>query len=141
VYEGSYGFNGWLYGGSYSVSDTLGDPESWKYTKESLVKNSANTPLFVDAMWIDGWPREAEGPAKDLYHGNGGKEMGRFTVGRHGGVSPLAAPRAITTTDGLRTGINVGYYDGHAGFVKIPDMWLLDWHASWVPPGSITAPN
>ncbi len=141
VYEGSYGFNGWLYGGTYSVSDTLGCPETWKYAKESAVKNSANTPLFADAVWIDAWPREAEGPAKDLYLGNGGKEMGRFTLARHGGRPPMAAPRAITSTDGLRTGINVAFFDGHANFVKIPEMWTLDWHASWVPPTSITTPN
>ncbi len=141
VYEGSYGFNGWLYGGTYSVSDTLGCPESWKYAKESAVRNPANTPLFTDSVWIDGWPREAEGPAKDLYHGNGGKEMGRVTVGRHGGISPIGAPRSIPSLDGITCGINIAYFDGHAKFSKLPELWLLDWHDSWVPPSSITAPN
>jgi len=141
VYEGSYGFNGWLYGGTYTVSDTLGCPEAWKYAKESSVKNPANTPLFADAMWIDGWPRESEGPAKDLYHGNGGKEMGRFTVARHGGISPAGAPRSITTIDGLRCGINTAFVDGHATFSKLPQLWSFDWHDSWVPPTTMTAPN
>jgi prepilin-type N-terminal cleavage/methylation domain-containing protein len=141
TYEGSYGFNGWLYGGTYTVGDTLGCPETWKYAKDSMVKSPANTPLFVDAMWIDGWPREAEGPAKDLYHGNGGREMGRFTIGRHGGMPPTGAPRNITSLDGLRYAVNVAFNDGHATLARMPELWSFDWHASWVQPTSITAPN
>ena len=106
-----------------------------------MVKNPVNTPLFADAMWIDGWPREAEGSAKDLYHGNGGKEMGRFTIARHGGISPMGAPRSITSLDGVKASINIGFTDGHAQITKLQALWGLDWHANWVPPTSMTPPN
>ena len=62
-YQGSYAYNGWLYSGSYSVSDLLGTPPSWLYTSSSSVIKVANTPVFGDAMWVDGWPQETEGAA------------------------------------------------------------------------------
>ena len=140
-YEGSYGFNGWLYGGTYTVNDTLGDPNSWKYSNYSAVKNVSNTPLFADAMWIDGWQREAEGPAKNLYLGNGGTEMGRFTIARHGSVSPGSAPKSITSSTGLPGAVNVAFVDGHANVVKLGNLWSLDWHANWVTPKTISNPK
>jgi prepilin-type N-terminal cleavage/methylation domain-containing protein len=130
-YEGSYGFNGWLYSGTYTTTDILGTPASWKYSLESAVKNTSNTPLFGDAMWIDGWPREAESSSKDLYNGNGGMQMGRFTIARHGGRSPAGAPRDIATGDVLPGSISMAFYDGHANLVKLKDLWSLDWHANW----------
>ncbi|HEY3761499.1 MAG TPA: prepilin-type N-terminal cleavage/methylation domain-containing protein [Verrucomicrobiae bacterium] len=143
VYQGSYGFNGWLYGGNYTVTDTLGDPNSWKFTGITSVKTVSTTPVFADAMWIDGWPRENGGPAKDLYLGNGGgsSEMGRFSIARHGGVLPLSAPRSITKSSQLVGAVNVAYVDGHAGLVKLANMYNLDWHAGWTIPATIPNPQ
>jgi prepilin-type N-terminal cleavage/methylation domain-containing protein len=140
-YQGSYAYNGWLYGGTYSVSDLLGTPNSWKYVGESSVARPSNTPVFGDAMWIDAWPREAEGPSKDLYNGNGSADMGRFTITRHGGVNPLSAPRAITSSVGIPGGINVACVDGHVSPVKLINLWMLDWHSDWVTPGTIANPK
>ena len=140
-YEGSYAFNGWLYGGSYSVANLLGTPSSWKYSNESLVARPATTPLFGDAMWIDGWPREAEGPAKDLYNGNGNADMGRFTLARHGGKAPGSAPRSLTSSEGLPGGIVVAFVDGHAGFQTLKSLWTLDWHHNWTVPATIPNPR
>jgi prepilin-type N-terminal cleavage/methylation domain-containing protein/prepilin-type processing-associated H-X9-DG protein len=141
VYEGSYGYNGWLYSGTYNTADTLGAPESWKYSSESSIRNVANTPLFGDAMWIDGWPRETEGPSKDLYNGNGGTQIGRFTIGRHGGTAAANAPRNIAASTGLPGGVNIIFTDGHASAVRMQQLWNLDWHAGWVPPGTIPTPR
>jgi prepilin-type N-terminal cleavage/methylation domain-containing protein/prepilin-type processing-associated H-X9-DG protein len=141
VYQGSYAFNGWLYNGVYAVADTLGTSDSWKYLKESSVQNSSNTPLFGDGMWIDGWPKESEGPSKDLYNGNANTDMGRFTIARHGGVSPLSAPRNITSSLGLPGGIGIAFVDGHASSVKLGNLWNLDWHNNWVPPATIPNPK
>jgi prepilin-type N-terminal cleavage/methylation domain-containing protein/prepilin-type processing-associated H-X9-DG protein len=140
-YEGSYAYNGWLYRGTYTVSDLLGTPKSWKYSGEASVKNTSNTPLFGDAMWIDAWPRETEGPSKDLYNGNGNADMGRFTIARHGGSSPLSAPRNITSSSGLPGAINVAFVDGHATSVRLRNLWTLDWHADWVVPATISNPK
>lgn len=140
-YQGSYAYNGWLYTGTYSVADTLGTPSSWKYLGAASVRNPSDTPMFGDAMWIDGWPKETEGPAKDLYNGNGNTDMGRFTISRHGGVSPLGAPRAITSTDSIRGSINIASVDGHAKLVKLTGLWDLTWHDGWNPPGTIASPK
>jgi prepilin-type N-terminal cleavage/methylation domain-containing protein len=140
-YEGSYGFNGWLYGGTYTTSDIMGTPDSWKYSMEASVKKSSDTPLFADAMWIDGWPREAEGPSKDLYNGNAGTQMGRFSIGRHGGRSASAAPRNISSSDELSGATSVAFYDGHATAVKLKNLWTLDWHANWTPPSPLPSPK
>jgi prepilin-type N-terminal cleavage/methylation domain-containing protein/prepilin-type processing-associated H-X9-DG protein len=140
-YEGSYALNGWLYTGTYATADILGTPPEWKYAGETSVKSTSNTPLFGDAMWIDGWPREAEGPSMDLYNGNGNTDMGRFTLARHGGSAPQSAPRSITSSSGLPGAINVAFVDGHASSVKLGNLWMLDWHANWVPPATIPNPR
>jgi len=140
-YQGSYAYNGWLYSGTYSVADLLGTPNEWKYAGESSIKRTTEVPLFADAMWIDGWPREAEGPPKDLYKGNANTGMGRFGIARHGGVSPLSAPRNITTSTGLPGATTIAFYDGHASSVKLKNLWTLEWHDGWVPPATIPAPK
>ncbi|HXJ72975.1 MAG TPA: prepilin-type N-terminal cleavage/methylation domain-containing protein, partial [Candidatus Dormibacteraeota bacterium] len=131
VYEGNYAFNGWLYGGNYVVANAPND--GWKYPKESSVKNPSNTPLFGDGMWIDGWPKETDGPSTDLYNGNGATDMGRFSIARHGSAIPSSAPKGITSSSGLPGGISVAFMDGHASPVKLGNLWSLDWHNNWVP--------
>lgn len=140
-YQGSYAFNGWLYSGTYSVANLLGAPNDWKYATETSIKKPTDTPLFGDAMWIDGWPREAEGPAKDLYKGNATTDMGRFTIARHGGTSPQSAPRNITSSSSLPGATTVAFYDGHASSVKLKNLWTLEWHNNWVVPATIPNPR
>ena len=140
-YQGSYAYNGWLYSGNYSVSDLLGTPNDWKYSGEAGVKNPSNTPLFGDAMWVDAWPRENEGPARDLYNGNAGTDIGRFTILRHGGYSPQSAPRIITSSAGLPGGITLASHDGHTSYTRLKDLWSLNWHVNWVPPTTIPGPK
>jgi prepilin-type N-terminal cleavage/methylation domain-containing protein/prepilin-type processing-associated H-X9-DG protein len=140
-YQGSYAFNGWLYSGKYNVTDLTGTPMSWKYSKPSAATHPSNTPLFGDAMWIDGWPREAEGPSKDLYNGNGSGDMGRFTIARHGGAAPGSAARSITSSSQLSGAINVAFLDGHANSVRLENLWTLDWHSGWTTPATISNPK
>jgi prepilin-type N-terminal cleavage/methylation domain-containing protein len=140
-YQGSYAYNGWLYSGTYNVANLLGTPSDWKYSSQGSIVRTSDTPLFGDAMWIDGWPREAEGPSKDLYDGNANTDMGRFTVARHGGMSPGSAPRNIATSDDLPGAITIAFVDGHANPVKLRNLWSLEWHSKWVPPATISAPK
>jgi prepilin-type N-terminal cleavage/methylation domain-containing protein len=140
-YQGSYAFNGWLYSGDYSVSDLLGAPDTWRYASISSVLKPTTTPLFGDAMWIDGWPQEIQGPSKDLYDGNGNDDMGRFTLARHGGIAPSSAPRNISSSTGLPGAIGIVFYDGHAADTKLNTLWTLDWHAGWTIPAAIPPPQ
>jgi prepilin-type N-terminal cleavage/methylation domain-containing protein len=136
---GSYAYNGWLYTGTYSVADILGLPLSWKYGKEATISSPVNTPVLADAMWTDGWPYEGEGPSKDLYNGNAGEDMGRFTIARHGGRAP--GPLNITSSVGIPGSDNILFYEGHVASTKLADYWTLNWHADWTPPATIPVPQ
>jgi prepilin-type N-terminal cleavage/methylation domain-containing protein len=136
---GSYAWNGWLYSGTYSVSDLLGLPNSWEYNKESSITQPANTPVLADAIWTDGWPTETEGPSGDLYNGDAGVDMGRFTIARHGGRAP--GPLTITSSTVIPGSDNVLFYEGHVSSTKLSQYWTLNWHAGWTQPANIPAPQ
>jgi prepilin-type N-terminal cleavage/methylation domain-containing protein len=142
TYEGSYAFNGWLYSKNYSVVGLIVPTgQDWKYANESTVKNNVNTPLFGDGMWVDGWPQETDGPAKNLYLGNANVlGMGRWTIGRHGDLSPRSAP-TINSSVNIPGGINIAFVEGHAAPVKLKNLWSLDWHNNWIAPATIPNPQ
>jgi prepilin-type N-terminal cleavage/methylation domain-containing protein len=140
-YEGNYGFNGWLYTGTYVVSDLFpfGVPSASKYGKNILRPTAV--PVFADAMWIDEWPQETQGPAGDLYHGNATLFMGRFTIARHGSRGPASAPRSIAASADLTGSINTVLYDGHVESTKLASLWNFEWHNGWSAPATIAAPQ
>jgi len=137
-YYGSYGYNGWLYSGDYSA--TIIVPQDWKYTPSSVLTTS-QTPLFSDSVWVDGWPKETEGPAQDLYNGAAYTYMGRVTIARHGGKAPQSAPRNITSSSALPGKLCMVFYDCHASLVRLNDLWTFSWHQNWVAPGTIPNPS
>lgn len=139
-YQGSYAFNGWLYSGDYLVSGLPNNP-AWKYPRESSVAQPVKTPLFGDAMWVDGWPQEIEGPARDLYNGNANTSMGRWTIARHMISSPMHAPTGISSSSSLPGGINLAFMDGHASQVSLSNLWSFNWHQGWVSPARLPDPQ
>src|SRR5208282_2277996 len=120
VYYGSYGLNGWLYdkptwGGS-------GHPELMM-GKQSLIQKPSQTPVFLDAIWVDLWPMETDPPSKDLYNGVYPKPgMTRCTIARHGAGNPANAPRAFDTSQRLPGAIVIGMADGHVQTVKLENL-------------------
>jgi prepilin-type N-terminal cleavage/methylation domain-containing protein len=136
-YSGSYGYNGWLYSGNYTA--TIIVRSDWRYTP-SNVHQTTQTPLFCDSVWVDAWPKETEGPSQDLYNGSTTTYMGRFTIGRHGGIAPQSAPRNITASTSLPGKIGVMFYDTHVSMVNLKDLWNLTWHLDWTAPTSIPSP-
>jgi prepilin-type N-terminal cleavage/methylation domain-containing protein len=137
-YYGSYAYNGWLYSGDYSA--TIIVRQDWKYTPSTVLMTS-QTPLFSDSVWVDGWPKETEGPSQDLYNGSMYTFMGRCTIARHGGTAPQSAPRNVTSSSGLQGKICMVFYDSHASLTRLSDLWTLTWHQSWAPPASIPNPS
>ncbi len=137
-YYGSYGFNGWLYYGNYN--ETIIVPAAEKYTA-STVFIPTDTPVISDSVWVDGWPKETEGPAENLYNGSEYTYMGRLTIARHGGGAPQSAPKNVSSSSGLAGGINIVFFDGHARYVRLSGLWGLYWHQGWVTPATIPAPE
>jgi type II secretory pathway pseudopilin PulG len=84
---GSYALNGWLYD-----TATFGGAAHSHYmmSKQSSIQKPSQTPVFVDAMWVDLWPLETDLPSTDLYNGSLQTGMTRCTIVRHGGVAAHA---------------------------------------------------
>jgi prepilin-type N-terminal cleavage/methylation domain-containing protein len=144
-YTGSYAYNGWLYSSpnlfTIGPGDLLGASPAWQYKSESSVATPTTVPVLADSVIWDGFPIESQGPAKDLYSGNAavGKDMGRYTIARHGGRAP--GRLSITTSVGIPGSINTLFFDAHAAVTRLADLWTLNWHAGWTPPATIPAPT
>jgi prepilin-type N-terminal cleavage/methylation domain-containing protein/prepilin-type processing-associated H-X9-DG protein len=145
AYQGTYGYNGWLYSSpnlfTIGPADLLGASPTWQYKNEASITMPTAVPLLADAIWADSFPFESQGPAKDLYNGNAivGKDMGRFTIARHGGRPP--GPLTISSSTAIPGSINVLFCDAHVVSTRLYDLWSLQWHADWKPPATITAPQ
>ena len=117
--------NGWCFSGMGS-----GD----YFNKDSAITLPTKTPYFADCVWEDGWPRETDPPARDLYTGGAAYSIQHFTVARHGGKDAAAAPRNVPAGRPLVGRINIGFADAHVEAVKLENLWTLSWHSGWVTP-------
>lgn len=126
---GSFGYNGWLYSDSQN-------PQS--FLRASAIQVPSQTPVFADENWVDGWPHETDPPATNLYLGrslwNWGDDLGRWTITRHWGRSASSAPRNVPPGAKMPGAIDMGFADGHAGLVKLENLWTLNWHLNWQTP-------
>jgi prepilin-type processing-associated H-X9-DG protein len=131
-YSGSYALNGWLYDHSIYVAP---DYPQYVMSKQSAIQKPSQTPVFLDAMWVDAWPLETDPPYTDLYHGTRGNEgMQRLTIARHGGVIPARAPQNFDTSQKLPGAVNIGLADGHVELAGLEKLWSYYWHLDWNPP-------
>jgi prepilin-type N-terminal cleavage/methylation domain-containing protein/prepilin-type processing-associated H-X9-DG protein len=137
-YAGSYGYNGWLYNANGAGGAMQPDaPADYLYTKESNVNRPANTPTFMDCVWINLAPLETDPPPQNLLDptsSSAASEMARCCIPRHGDVS-----RNQITTDRvpgapMPGGINMGFVDGHVDLAKLQNLWTYDWHWDWTAP-------
>jgi prepilin-type N-terminal cleavage/methylation domain-containing protein/prepilin-type processing-associated H-X9-DG protein len=129
----SYGLNGWLYAKAKSTGAL--HPE-FSFSKDSQIREPTRTPVFVDCIWMDFFPLEADLPSPDLYNGDMTYGLSRCTIARHGAGSPAGAPRDFDTTQLLPGAINIGFADGHAEMVKLENLWQLAWHLNWQTPAN-----
>jgi prepilin-type N-terminal cleavage/methylation domain-containing protein/prepilin-type processing-associated H-X9-DG protein len=130
-FEGSYGINGWLYNPAGSGVKT----RSWHYSGEADFKSPTTIPLFLDCNWVDGWPEAEDAPPSNLMAGDDGfgPNMGRYCLARHGSP-PNPIPSNFDTRQSLPGKINSVFADGHAGGVKLEDLWSLNWHQNYTNP-------
>jgi len=101
-HSGSYAINGWMY-------DMMGWGNDLDF-EILAVSSPSEVPVWFDSAWVDAWPRETNTPPvdyNDILVGwiDGG--MGRLCIARHG------------------VAVNVGFADGSARKVALPDLWLL----------------
>ena len=146
-WQGGYGVNGWLYQfanpptfKSTGFPPGVSSMDSLIFTKETDIASSAQTPMFSDSSWVDGWPGEQDHPSSDFYdaynHGTGGEAgMFRLTIQRHWGKSPTAAQRGVPSGTKLsgKGGVCAAFYDGHSELVRLDSLWSLTWHKNWQP--------
>jgi prepilin-type N-terminal cleavage/methylation domain-containing protein/prepilin-type processing-associated H-X9-DG protein len=136
LFNGSYGFNGWLY--DKAVYNGAAHPE-FMMSKQDRIQIPSETPVFCDEVWVDMWPLETDPPADDLYDSlwDGGAlapGISRCTIPRHASAGPASAPRIFDTTQRLPGSINIGMADGHVELKKLENLWQCSWHLNWVIP-------
>ncbi|QOV91376.1 type II secretion system protein [Humisphaera borealis] len=104
---GSYGFNGWLHH-KYANSTS---------THKMNARGPDEIPVFADAAWVDGWPRETDPLPPDFWLGSqsGQSNMGRFLTWRHGKWT------------------NLVFLDGHAAKLELGELYRLRWNAESKP--------
>ena len=129
---GSYGENEWI-----SLFYTYDLPGFFN-RKESAIQRPSLTPFFAEATGgglgpetNDPPPLSLVSPWPDSRAGVG--HIAEIAVPRHGS-RPTPVPRKWAANQRLPGAINVSFFDGHAGAVKLEDLWQLYWHANWVPP-------
>ncbi|HZV34910.1 MAG TPA: type II secretion system protein [Verrucomicrobiae bacterium] len=136
-YSGGYGFNAWLYSNNGS-GGALRTDVPWQngmFYTQSAIEFPSQTPVFMDANWMNLGPWETDSPARNLYTGASTPAgMPRCTIARHGGP-PGAAPTRLTPGEFLPGFIDIGMADGHAQAVQLNTIWNYYWHLGWqIPP-------
>jgi prepilin-type processing-associated H-X9-DG protein len=134
---GSYAYNGWLYS-DMQFPDPDDPRHKLLFATETSIQQPAQTPVFLDANWVDLWPLETDHPSRDLHAGIPFEvpidSMARCTIARHGGRSAASAPRNVAPGQKLPGAINMGLADGHAELAKLENLWNYYWHRDWQPP-------
>jgi prepilin-type processing-associated H-X9-DG protein len=130
---GSYGFNGWNFRLGKYPNNVDGGLQYSGGPKEAYVRpgshEGSNIPLFADAIWPDGWPRNSDPVPPNLIDGDIQHQgttpenmIGRFCIARH------------------RKSINITYLDGHAENVALAGLWQQKWSNNFVtgnPPSKL----
>jgi prepilin-type N-terminal cleavage/methylation domain-containing protein len=113
---GSYGHNCWTQNPPPGVGH--GGPASWHW-RTINVKGGADIPLFLDGMWLGGFPRSYSRPPE--YEGQywaelgGAADMAVFCVNRHRGY------------------VNGVFLDLSVRKIGLKELWRLNWHRGFVP--------
>lgn len=119
---GSYGQNMWV--NDFRDSVTLwGHPADlhWGATLEMV--DSTKIPLVADCVWVGGYPYDSDVPSATEWDGTlgGGHQTNRYATNRHNDA------------------VEVGFIDGSARHVNIPDLWTLRWNHEYTPQ-AVTVP-
>lgn len=124
--------------GSYGINEWCACPppgkNPWGFPAANTwrtmdVKGAHNIPMFLDCVYVDGFPLHDNSPLKfepppiDWNNGWGDwswEAMRLFCIPRHDG------------------GINGVFVDGHARKIGLKELWILKWHKSYKVDGPWT---
>lgn len=124
-----YGYAGLA--GSYGINDYVGNPAearnpagvlgepAWYWVAPD-VKGAHQIPLFLDAVWLGGMPRDTDAPPTFDYGSGGSGHMQRYCVSRHIGF------------------VNAVYVDFSVRKVGLKELWTLKWHRQFDTRGAWT---
>ena len=112
---GSYGVNSWCTNPPEQYA-TQGNYDDFWRTPNS--KGADNIPLFLDASWLDGWPKHHSDPPeyKDLMP----HDMARYCINRH-----------HEATNGI-------FLDFSVRRVGLKELWTPKWHRTFDTAGPWT---
>ena len=101
---GSYAVNSW----ATNPPDDLASGDPPNFWRTPNVQGVANIPLFMDSMWLDGWPDEHNPPPQFFDDMN--NSMTRHCINRHQG------------------GTNGVFLDFSVRKIGCKELWTLKWH-------------
>ena len=115
--EGSYALNGWVGGWSWDEMVAYGyfEKEDEGMSFRDSMPGRADVPVFIDSVWVDTFPHHTQVVPYDLQYPADDVGFGRICIDRH------------------KLAVNLSFADGHAGLVKLEDLWYLRWNKAFEP--------
>lgn len=136
--SGSYGFNEWLYSFTPAPNwDRAATFPSYLFPNPASIQRPLQTPIFLDAIWVEVAPIENDQPAINLFTGApniNSPGFTRCTILRHGGKTASSSYPFHGQRQSLPGAINMGLADGHAELSPLRNLWSYYWHLNWRPP-------
>lgn len=152
-YSSSYAKNDWLAQSPSAGLTFAGTYPQYLYLNQSMARQAAMIPMFMDSVWINLDPMVTDAPNNNLYNPAGvsatssgtlAEGMQRVCIARHGGRAAGSAPTQVVVQNvggtvgwALPGTINMGFVDGHVEQVRLQNLWTYYWHNGWNP---ISAP-
>jgi len=127
-YQGSYALNGYFY-----TDSPYGNPTNF-FRSESDISYPTKTPFFVDALWADAWPQEADLPSTTQLDGSKfpGGGLSKIVIPRH--RSSSTEVKKLDPRKTLPGAVNATFTDTHVETVELEKLWTLNWHKNWQAP-------
>jgi len=105
---GSYGVNSWATNPPEEYAKPYGADNFWRTIN---VKGVAKIPLFLDSIWLDGWPRHQDSPPQYVDHTT--NSMTRHCIPRH------------------HEGTNGVFLNLAVRKVELKELWKLKWNRNF----------
>jgi len=108
---GSYGINAWTHD---RLAEVYYPGDEFNFWRSGNVRGAGYAPLFLDALFIDSWPRHTDEPPVyegEDYHMAGG--LRRFCINRHNGF------------------VNILFLDISVRAAGLKELWILKWHRTF----------